>query len=450
MRRYEPDDLLPPYAAAYDREFAPELAGLDDGPSERDAVMAAMLKVSQAPIPELDLSGGSGETKPLGMARQAMLGATPSAATGAVRADVTPSPGDDIDAAISADRTTRLLRALEMGSKQLTGGLTHTDPVQELGVVPTNYEGQARQRAALAAQKAQAGAIDQRNFLDDQRNFLERQKMNQLSQSRYDTSLAQQKEQARLAAEKTAYGRERDVAGDKYKGEQLGIAAAHARAMEGIARAQFGQKTGETEAKLATEVSRAEIPFLGGTLKPQGSPLDNAEIAKIRGRVSAYESALGGMNRLEGGIMEYAKSPTLETKNNLASRVSQVAAALTAAAGGGVMADSEFKRAADAMGADVLTPSGAVAFVNSFMGENPEEGARLLLSKIRAAKNETHNQALEAAKSYQYNYDGPTPEAAAAPSGLNVEVRNPRTGKIYTPRDAAQLKRMIEDGGELL
>jgi hypothetical protein len=108
--------------------------------------------------------------------------------------------------------------------------------------MPTSYEAQARHRAAVAAQKAQASAIDQRNFL-------EKQKMDALSQSRFDASLAQQKEQGRLAAEKTAYGRERDIAGDKYKGQQLNISAAHARAMEDIARAQLGQKSAEAAAK---------------------------------------------------------------------------------------------------------------------------------------------------------------------------------------------------------
>ncbi len=211
---------------------------------------------------------------------------------------------------------------------------------------------------------------------------------------------------------------------------------------EKIAARAAGAKA-KADAKEAKEAAKAEglvIPYYGGVdLQPRSSAIRDTDASRAREIASRASATLGGMDDLESAISDYVARPGLETKNSVGSKVQIVATAMNVALDQGAMSDSEKNAINEALGANVLTPSGVAAVVESLTGSDPAQAGKLLLSRLRSAKSAFQNAA--AAKLRAYGYE--VPKAGAQPSapsggGGAVTIRQKSTGKTKVlPREQA-------------
>lgn len=192
---------------------------------------------------------------------------------------------------------------------------------------------------------------------------------------------------------------------------------------QGIAAQHLAIAKTEAERKAADKAeheSALDIPFDGGILKARTKGLGDTAVNKVREEAGLYNAALTGMGSLEQALTEYVAKPSLATKANVESRLQATATSLNAAYGQGAMADSERRNIAEALGADVMSPTGVAAVLNVFSGDDPKTAGSLLLSRIRAAKDITKQTSRARFKAYQYDYQppaAPSPSNAAAGGG---------------------------------
>ena len=168
-------------------------------------------------------------------------------------------------------------------------------------------------------------------------------------------------------------------------------------------------------AKAAEKEAGSAVDFYGGLKLKIPPGLGDTDARKVREKASMASATLSGMDGLEKAIGEYVANPGLESKNNISSQVQVVATAMNAALGQGAMSGDEKRAISEALGADVLTPTGAAAVIDSLRGEDPQKAGRLLLSRIRSAKKSFRDTALAGLR-YGYNVEGAdsaTPATAA-------------------------------------
>lgn len=159
------------------------------------------------------------------------------------------------------------------------------------------------------------------------------------------------------------------------------------------------------------------IPFMGGTLRPRaGTTPTKEDRKKVQEISSLFGGTFEGMDSLEGALREYATHPSAETKRTVESQVQGVATVLNSAYGQGAMAENEAKNIKEALGADLISPTGVQALVQSIFGDDGE-AAHTLLTRLKAARQVTERVARGKLRAYNYELGGGTEEPSpGAPS----------------------------------
>lgn len=312
------------------------------------------------------------------------------------------------------DDEARRQRGLEAAARHLIAGFTRTP------LAPTLSEGPTAVDKLLAARQLQR-----------QNDFRERELGNNEGKVNFErlTKTQEAARQARLDAEALA----RDEETRRHNRVSEANSAANAEGNRAIAATGLGLRVDEARTKRedrADQNAALDIPYAGGTfLLKKG--LSAADHGRAREHVGLYSAADAGMASLEKALNEYVANPSLEAKNNVSSRLQSTAAALNAANGGGAMSEAELKNVSNALGANALSPEGIAAVVQSIAGEDPQQAGRLLLSKLKAARDVSRQTAVARLQPYAtYQRTG---EGAAAPVGANGVgqlAKNPKTGEV--------------------
>jgi len=299
----------------------------------------------------------------------------------------------------------------ETATRQLIGGLTLTKPEATIsqrsaGAVKGLVDKRAKAKAdALKAMELGMKASDYERQVAkdaeakarDERDFAWRAKEKDEDQAGSAESRRLQAETNRLA---------------------MGLRFKEASAKD----EERGVKREERDAKEAAD----SMPFAGGTLKVFRG-LSDTERNQARSKSSLWNAALTGMDTLEQKLNAFVANPSRETKAEVDATVSTVSTALNAAQGQGAMAEAEARRIAETLGADLVSPGGAEAFLRSMAGENPQEAGKMLLAKLKAARSVAKTSALGTLSSYGDYSTGEQSAAPAAPArkrakGPNGEV----------------------------
>lgn len=318
-----------------------------------------------------------------------------------------PKSPDDLEAAYARaqDKDARRRMAMERGGRELVAGLTRTTPQS---VIERPTDAFSRYAAAQKEKRAATGQADQLS--------LGRQKAD------FET-----KEAARKAAEDKARD-ERDFGyRQKHDADTLAQSAKNADATRALAGAGLGIRRDEAEAKAQEREDKAgagAMPVLGGTLTLTPG-LGDAERNKARETAGLWNAADAAVENFQGTLEEFARTPSVESKGRVTAALRTASSAFNSAIGGGAMSMDEARAMSEALGADVLTPTGLAALVQSFSG-NEAEAARTVSNRVRAARQANRAAALGRLKTYGTYSEGGG--AAKAPGGRKI-VKNPKTGE---------------------
>lgn len=315
------------------------------------------------------------------------------------------------------DDEARRQRGLEAAARHLIAGFTRTP------LAPTLSEGPTAVDKLLAARQLQR-----------QNDFRERELGNNEGKVNFErlTKAQEAARQARLDQEALA----RDEETRRHNRVSEANSAANAEGNRAIAATGLGLRVDEARTKKEDREdknSALDIPYAGGTflLKKGLSATDHS---RAREHVGLYSAADAGMSSLEQALKEYVANPGIETKNNVSSRLQSTAAALNAANGGGAMSEAELKNVSNALGANALSPEGIAAVVQSIAGENPQEAGRLLLSKLKAARDVSHQTAVARLQPYATYQRGsvaaPQQAAPVGADGVGQRAKDPKTGNV--------------------
>lgn len=298
------------------------------------------------------------------------------------------------------DDEARRQRGLEAAARHLIEGFTRTKAAPVLSEAPTAVD------KLLAARQLQR-----------QNDFRDRELGNNEGKVSFErlTKAQEQARQARLDQETAA----RDEETRRHNRVSETNSADNAAGNRAIAATGLGLRVDEARTKQEDRDDKnaaLDIPYAGGTflLKKGLSATDHS---RAREHVGLYNAADAGMASLEKALNEYVANPGVETKNNVSSRLQSTAAALNAANGGGAMSEAELKNVSNALGANALSPEGIAAVVQSIAGEDPQKAGRLLLSKLKAARDVSRQTAVARLQPYAtYQGAGSAPVAGAAPA----------------------------------
>lgn len=339
-----------------------------DVPPEFQAQEAELAKVQNLGQPEAQQRPSSIPAQ----VSQAMMGAT--------QAEVRPPPvreddESDIEAARAADRESRFNAGMELAGRQLVGALTRTQVPQGLGANPSEVplamaRAKSKREQAAEALRAQRQATMDASTLDLQKSQAERNR-------RDPADAPMTPYQASVDADRDA-DREVRKAIEARKAEEAERKRVAAVAAVKAKNADKAKKEG-----IAAETRK--IPAFGGMFSPLAGTEPNDTVTnRARANAGFYNAAVSGMDGLAKAVSAYAAHPSPATKREVDAQVSGVAAAVTAAHGGGAMADSEFERQKAALGADTMSAAGLQAVIETALGS--PDGAAALLSKLKSSR----------------------------------------------------------------
>jgi hypothetical protein len=314
-----------------------------------------------------------------------------------------PAAPDDMELAAArlADRRARSSDAFDRGGRQLIAGLTRT-PVQATMSAPSDVVAQllARRKAADATHqgneqirlgaakmdfdKSEAARKAAEDKLRDTRDFTEKEKEFQYRQEHDAASLAQQKDNADAT---------RRMAG---AGLQLRV-----------------DEAGRKDDAKAEKDAASDMPLMGGklTLSRGLSDTERGQARASAGLWNAADSAVGEFQRT---LEEFAKSPSVATKGRVTAALRTASSAFNSAIGGGAMSEGEAKAMSDAMGADILNPTGLQALAESVFGGNDAKAAQTISNRVREARQANKAAAIGRLKTYGDYSEGGTKAGAAS------------------------------------
>jgi hypothetical protein len=330
--------------------------------------------------------------------------------------DLTNQPRDDMEVAAArlADRKARSGMAFERGTRELIAGLTRT-PVQPISVIPTDAEAKLtakrtaqQQREDMLSGRAQQAQLAGKKFDFDTQEAARRAGVTQTNRAE---DLAE---------------RERDNARAERSQD---LVARNNELLAGI-RGQDAQN--KAEDRSAKEGVGSDVPLLGGTLSLTKG-LSDADRSKARDVAGLWNAADEAVANFQARLEEFAAKPSVETKGQVTAALRTASSAFNSAIGGGAMSGDEARAMSEAMGADVLSPSGVAAFVQMLSGDQ-KGAAQAISGRVRAARQANRAAALGRLKTYgAYSEGGTTPNPQrprAADDAGNVVEWN---GKDWVP-----------------
>lgn len=358
---------------------------------------AGQLNVSRKPLEHVDPENleVAGPVSGLG---QSLGGRLSTAAPPAA-----PPPPSDLDLlkAQGLDRDSGSDRLFETATRQLIGGLTRTAPQATLTQQSTN-EAQLlakRRQAQMDALKELELGTQAKRFDYEKQRDADRLERDRVKDER-DFAYRQQHDKDTLDAR------------NKDSDSRLALS----RGMFGLAVQGNERAKAEADAKKEARDDKAAanvFPLVGGTFTIKKG-LDDSAANKARTDGGMWNQAIGNIDSLQGSLSGYIQKPSLEGKAQVEAQLQGALTALNAAYGQGAMADNERKALSQALGADVMTPTGIIATVQSWLSGDAGQAGQLLLTKIRTLREAARKSALQKLSPYGEFADGSTRAAAPA------------------------------------
>lgn len=328
--------------------------------------------------------------------------------------DLTNEPMDDMEMAAARleDRQARSREALERGTRQLIGGLTRTEALP-------STPGPTDAVAQLLAKRREREA--QRQHENQQRLGAAKVDFDRQEAARKAALHEQERgEDKKTAAENEAWRRE-EATRDNERSER-GIDATRE-----LARSNYALRRDEAAAKKEErdEKRGATIPVMGGTLTPAPG-LGDSERSKAREVAGLWNAADESVANFQAALEDFARNPSIESKGRVTAALRTASSAFNSAIGGGAMSQDEALAMSQALGADLLTPTGIQALAQSVFGDDGKAAATIS-NRVRAARQANRAAALGRLKTYgTFSEGGASAPMAAAERPI---VKNPKTGE---------------------
>lgn len=373
-----------------------------------------------------DISGMRPDEMPDEMPEELPVAAprTPQLGARTVQVSTAPPPDTELDDAKEMDAESMRRRLFETATRQLIGGLTRTAPqaalTQETKKAPELLAGRSK-----AKQEAlrQLEVDNQGKRFDFERSEAERKAL--LAEKIREEDLAER-----------AKDNDRAERGIKSRDEQT-------KAMNGLAFGRYSLDKAEKEAKAAEREDKANantFPLAEGTFTIKKG-LDDSAANKARSGGSAWNTALGNLDSLDGALSEYVQKPGLESKAKVEAQLQGAMTALNVAYGQGAMAESEARALSQALGADLKSPTAIAAAIQSWMGGDAGQAGKLLMTKIRTVREAAKNAAVKSLSPYGEFAGGGKPAAGVPPGRIHVS-----NGKEDFWVDASDVAAAEKDG----
>ena len=334
--------------------------------------------------------------------------------------DLTNQSPDDLEMAFAAaqDRKARASEAFERGSRQLVGALTRTKPLDSTPVPVDAVQKllAARQRRDADAQRNEQNRLGAAKFNFDQSEAV-RKAAEAKAQDTRDFTEKQKEFAYRQEHDKEALEQQKD----------------NADATRKMAGAGLGLRIDEAARKKKEDADKdaaSNIPFLGGTLKlkPGLSDTERAEARRTAGDWNAADESVGNF---QTELEKYARNPSIANKGNVTAALRTASSSFNKAIGSGAMSMDEAKAMSEAMGADVLSPTGVEALAQSIFGDDPAKAASTITGRVVAAR-----RANRVAAQAKLRASGDYSEPGGEPSKPTGHIKKP-AAKPTTEDDAA-------------
>lgn len=307
----------------------------------------------------------------------------------------------ELAAADEQDRRARYVSGLALAIRQLNAGLTGRSVGEGMPLPPSEVDRVQKSQALRRQQVAEALQRQRQARMDDlEGRYKESEITKNLRvpgvkpEDPVATKLKEaQTEHVAALTEDLKNKPERD----KEKANRL--AAALKKKQEAAAKAE------------GVAMESSKIPAFGGMFVPREGTKPDKELAKQASlHAGLYNAAVTGMDDLAGAVKAYVAHPSPDTKREIDAKVSGVAAAVTAAHGGGAMADSEFERQKNALGADPTSVAALQSLISEALGS--PDGAKSLISKLDSSRSSLIEMAKGRLAPSNYEFR-PGPGAAA-------------------------------------
>ncbi len=372
--RVVPVDVPPEYSAPK-----------DDGQIHDPELEAAAAELKS--VPPGSVPGQVGKT---------LMGATP------------PQPQDDgLYGAQEADRKSHLTAGMELAGRQLVGALTRTAVPQGIGAAPSQVP--AAMDAAKTRRAAVADALNRKRQGEQDEQSA---KLAGSTMALHESEIEKNRRTPAAKPEDPLAAPLKVAQTEHLKAETEDLKAKPGREASRAARLAAAVKAKQEAAAKAegVAVESSKIPAFGGMFVPRAGTKPDKELAKQASlHAGLYNAAVSGMDDLGGAVRAYVAHPSPDTKRDIDAKVSGVAAAVTAAHGGGAMATDEFDRQKNALGADPTSIAAMQALISEALGS--PDGAKSLISKLNSSRSSMIQMARGKLASANYEFQGGEEEA---------------------------------------
>lgn len=315
--------------------------------------------------------------------------------------DVPGTADEDMELAYSRaqDNEARQRMAMERGGRELVAGLTRTQaqpvtqrPVDAVMQLYARRKDADAQRHQQNMERAAAGKTD------------------------FDTKEAARK--AALEAQQRKEDLDEREKDNARADRSIDASVDNAEATRELARSNYGIKKEEHDAKKQErdeKASASAVPFLGGTLSLTPG-LSDTERSQARTAAGMWNAADDAVANFQKTLEEFARAPSIESKGRVSAALRTASSAFNSAIGGGAMSADEARAMSEALGADLLTPSGLQALTETVFGDNGKAAATIS-NRVRAARQANRAAALGRLKTYGSFTDGQTLAQAGTAGG---------------------------------
>ena len=301
----------------------------------------------------------------------------------------------ELESATQLDADEKSQRLFETATRQMIAGLTRT-PVQPTLTQPGTAVKDLQAKRAKAKENAyrELELGNQGKRLDFEQKEAARKAA--LDQTRRDEDVAFRERGAERADKGQEIQKEtnRIMMGLRFKSDAREEDAAKAKADE------RGDKA-----------ASAAMPFLGGTLT-LAPGLSDTERGQARTTAGMWNAADSAVENFQKTLEDFARSPSNETKGRVTAALRTASSAFNSAIGGGAMSADEARAMSEAMGADILSPTGLQALAQSVLGGDDVKAAQTISNRVRAARQANRAAALGRLKTYGTYAEGSAPQAA--------------------------------------
>ena len=311
-----------------------------------------------------------------------------------------PGGMDDVELAAAQleDRRARAREAFERGGRQMVAGLTRT---QEQPIFQQGKDAVARLLAKRKDAAAQAQLSEQNRLGAAKLNYdKEQDRQRAETRAAERTQDLEERERDNLRAEKGIESRDRNTA------------------------AMMGLRFDEAETKKQERTDKASansVPLFGGTYSIKEG-LSDSERGKARDVASLWQAADSAVENFQAKLEAYARSPSIATKGDVTAALRTASSAFNSAIGGGAMSGDEARAMSEAMGADILTPTGAQALLAKVFGDDAQ-AASIISGNVRAAREANRKTALGRLQAYG-TFSGGQSGGQAAPARPTATGKN--------------------------